>query len=40
MPGSITAASDVNIGPVHDEVHGHDHDHHRRDAKIKTAKGQ
>ena len=32
--------SDVNVGFVHDEVHGCGHDHHRRNAKTKAVKRQ
>jgi len=40
LPGSITTVSGVNVGLVHDQVHDRGHDHHKRDAKTKTAKRQ
>jgi len=38
LPESILTVSDVNL--VHDEAHDRGHDHHKRDAKTKTAKRQ
>ena len=36
FPGTETV-SDVNVGLVHDAIHDRGHDHHKREAKTRTA---